>query len=326
MKVLLISNQHPNSHGIGNPIMYRMRNALAKDGRIEQVDFEPVYYTFKAMLALRYKAKKYDVIHVHFGGLYALIIWFFLFRIKTVKIITFHGTDIHAKALKTTKSWKKKLKIRINQKASFLSIFLFDKCGFVAREMLDYVPTWLAAEIKRKAFLQSLGVDYSLFVPMSKKEAQKHLGLKYGNYVLFSDVSNTNIKRRDIAEAVVEKLGRPYQLLIMSSVKPTEVPYFINSCDFALLTSDEEGSPNIIREVLALNKPFFSVAVGDAEKQLKNLNNSAIISRNPIDAAKTIRQKMNLIYTDNTRENKRGILDFVNVNRSVVDLYLKVTQ
>lgn len=42
----------------------------------------------------------------------------------------------------------------------------------------------------------------------------------------------------------------------MCGVKPDEVPYYINACEFALLTSDEEGSPNIIREVLSLNKSF----------------------------------------------------------------------
>ena len=43
-------------------------------------------------------------------------------------------------ALKTAKDWKERLKIRLNQKASFLSIKLFDKCGFVAKEMMTYVP------------------------------------------------------------------------------------------------------------------------------------------------------------------------------------------
>ena len=28
MRILLISNQHPNKQGIGNPVMCRMKNAL----------------------------------------------------------------------------------------------------------------------------------------------------------------------------------------------------------------------------------------------------------------------------------------------------------
>ena len=34
MKVLLVSNQRQNAWGVGNPIMYRMRDALEQDERI----------------------------------------------------------------------------------------------------------------------------------------------------------------------------------------------------------------------------------------------------------------------------------------------------
>ena len=41
MRVLLVSNQRQNVNGVGNPIMYRMRDALEKDERIDKVDFIP---------------------------------------------------------------------------------------------------------------------------------------------------------------------------------------------------------------------------------------------------------------------------------------------
>ena len=137
-------------------------------------------------------------------------------------------------------------------------------------------------------------------------------------------MSNTSIKSRDIAENIVKCLGGNYSLLIMCGVKPQEVPYYINASDFMLLTSDEEGSPNIIREALSLNKPVFSVQVGDAAKQLGGLQNSAIISREPIEAADTIVSILQKPYYDNTRETLRDRLDFVRVNRIVVDKYLKL--
>ncbi len=322
MRVLLISNQHPNDKGVGNPIMYRMRNALMRDDRIEKVEFIPFYNKISIFSHIRQTAKKYNNIHVHFGGLYAFMIWISLIGINAQKLITFHGTDIHAKQLKTAKGWKKKLKIHLNQLASFFCIVLYNKCGFVAKEMIRYVPNILTHHLSRKYFIQPLGVDYSSFVLMNKQEAQNYLGLTPGKYILFSDVSNTSIKRRDIAEAIVALLGAPYQLLIMSGVKPLEVPYYINACDFALLTSDEEGSPNIIREVLSLNKPFFSVNVGDAAKQLSGLQNSAIISRNPQEAVETIKLYMEKPYKDNTRDNLCNRLDFIKLNQAVIKEYI----
>lgn len=323
MKVLLISNQHPNMLGIGNPIMCRMKNALENDKRIEKVEFLPFYNKLSSFFQIRKMAKYYDIIHVHFGGLYALLIWITLIGINARKFITFHGTDIHAKLLKTAKGWKRRFKIRINQKASFLSIVLFDRCGFVAKEMYNYVPSFLNNQMQKKAFYNPLGVDYSTFIPVEKSVAQQYLGLVPGKYVLFSDVSNTSIKRRDIAKAIVKELGTRFELLIMCEVKPQEVPYYINSCEFLILTSDEEGSPNIVREALVLNKPVFSVNVGDVAKQLSGLNNSCIISRNPMVACKTILEYFKRPYTDNTRETLRHKLDFVEVNREVVSLYCK---
>ena len=107
----------------------------------------------------------------------------------------------------------------------------------------------------------------------------------------------------------------------MCKVKADQVPVYINACDFVILTSDEEGSPNIIREALALNKPIFSVEVGDAPQQLKGLNNSTIISREPDKAAQTIKEYLNKSYTDNSRETRREIIDFVLCNSKIIDIY-----
>lgn len=324
MKVLLVSNQRQNAIGVGNPIMYRMRDALVQDERIEEVEFLPFNNRLSSLRKIRLAAKKYDVVHIHFGGVYALMIWSALLGLSVKKLITFHGTDIHAKALKTANGWKERLKIRLNQKASFLCISIFDGFGFVAAEMIAYVPKCLDSRIQKRGFVQPLGVNYSAFSPMDKKNAIEYLGLdNFKKYVLFSDVSNTSIKRKDIAESVVECLGGNYSLLTMCGVRPQEVQYYINACEFLLLTSDEEGSPNIIRETLALNKPVFSVPVGDAAAQLAGLQNSAIISRDPWTAAETISRVIAKPYTDNTRETLRDRLDFVRVNKKVVDQYLK---
>lgn len=325
MRVLLVSNQRQNVNGVGNPIMYRMRDALEKDERIDKVDFIPFENNCSSFMSIRRAAKKYDLVHIHFGGVYALLIWITLIGLHVKKVITFHGTDIHAKALKTAKGWKERLKIKLNQKASFLSICLFDSCGFVAAEMINYVPKCLSYILQKKGFVQALGVNYEVFKPIEKEEAIGHLGLEDNKkYVLFSDVSNTSIKRRDIAENIVKCLGGDYSLLIMCGVKPQEVPYYINASDFLLLTSDEEGSPNIIREALSLNKSVFSVEVGDAAKQLEGLQNSVIISRDPIKAADTIVSILQKPYVDNTRDTLRDRLNFVRVNRAVVDKYLKL--
>ena len=321
--ILLISNQHPNKEGIGNPIMLRMKDALQADDRIGNLSFLPFENKLSSLFKVRKASKATDITHIHFGGLYALIIWVFLLGIKRVKIITFHGTDIHGKSIKTAKGFLKKVKIRINQYSSFLSIILFDRVGFVSEEMMNYIPSILKSVLRKKAFIQQLGVDYKLFSTMDKRQAQQHLGLCEKKYILFSDISNTTIKRRDLAEKIASMMGENYQLLIMCGIAPSVVPYYINACDFLLLTSDEEGSPNIIRECLALNKPIFSVDVGDARQQLLNLSNSKIISRDPQKAVETIKEVLNRPYIDNTRTTLEKKISFYETNKAVVELYLQ---
>ncbi len=324
MKIAIVSNQIFTDGRVTNPVLTRMKKSMMRDERVEEVMLLPVSYSFKGLTSIRSAVKLCDVVHVHFGGLYALAIWFFLIGVKRPKLITFHGTDIHAKAIKTEKKLLSKLKIKLNQYASFLSISAFDKVGFVAKEMEQYVPKSLNSILKKKSFLQSLGVDYHSFLLMRIEEAKVRLNLDDKKYALFSTISNTNIKRQDIAEAIIKELGEDFKLLVMCGVKPDEVPVYINASDFLLLTSDEEGSPNIIRECLALNKPVFSVNVGDAALQLNGLDNSQIIDRNPAVAAKEIIKTLNKTYIDNTREKLKYRLDFDCLNKSVIDIYEKL--
>lgn len=322
MRVLLLSNQGMTDGIVGNPIMLRMRDALKNDSRIEEVKMLRCKAPLSVRKKLRDYAKQADVIHIHFGGAYALLTWFLLLGIHIPKVITFHGTDIHAKGIKTAKTWKEKIRIRINQYASFMSIALFDKVGFVASDMEAYVPKCLHKQLEKKSFVQKLGVDYNTFVIEDKSIAQNKLDLK-GDYihVLFSDISDSSIKRRDIAEAIVKELGENYKLNIMCGVCPNLVPTYINASDFLLLTSDEEGSPNIIRESLSLNKPVFCVDVGDAKKQIAGLQNSSIISRDPKVAASVILEKLTIPYTDNTRVVKQDVLDLSILTRDIINIY-----
>ena len=123
MKVFLISNQGMTDGIIGNPVMLRMRDALLADARIEKVHMLRCKHPFSVRKELREKASDSDIVHIHFGGLYALATWFLLLGISRPKVITFHGTDIHAKTIKTTKSIGGRIRIRLNQWASFFSIF-----------------------------------------------------------------------------------------------------------------------------------------------------------------------------------------------------------
>ena len=199
------------------------------------------------------------------------------------------------------------------------------KSGFVSDSLLQYVPKWIKERRKSRFFVQPLGVDYETFPLIPKEKACELLGVKNRRYALFSDKSCTVLKRKDIADAIISEMKGEYELLYMCNVKAEKVPYYVNACDFLLLTSDEEGSPNIIREALAVNKRVFSVDVGDAKEQLKDLANSSIVSRNPHEASLTIKSVLQRPYTDNTRERLRKRLDMNNTVSALAELYLRIS-
>ena len=321
MKVLIISNEFDKPNRLGNPIIGRIIRSLESNPVVERVDFCPFKNRLSIFSDVRDAAKKVDIIHIQFGGLYSFFTWFCLIGIRKPKLITFHGTDIHAKEMLTSNSLLVKLKIWLGQKSSFCSFFLFDKLGFVCDMLLEYVPKWILKQKGGKVFIQPLGVDYQLFVPEEKCVACQKLDLPIDKYVLFSDLSGDKIKRRDIAESIIKELGHGYKLLIMSRVVPELVPVYLNAADFLLLTSDEEGSPNIIREALSLNKRIYSVNVGDAKLQLQGLVNSKIISRDPKIAARQILDNLEISYTDNTRILLRKYIDFSEIANSMIEIY-----
>ncbi len=321
MRILIVSNEYQRPGKICNPIIGRIIHSLESVKEVDQVDFCPFKNTIKSFYDIRKAAKKVDVIHIQFGGLYSFLIWFCLVGINKPKLLTFHGTDIHAKEIKTAKSYLVKFKIWLSQKTSFCSIFMFDKLGFVSDTLYPYIPKWIKKKAGDKFFIQPLGVDYCLFQLEDKELACQKLGIPNDKYVLFSDLSHTLLKRRDIASAIIDELGDGYKLLIMCKVKPDLVPAYINASDFLILTSDEEGSPNITREALSLNKRVFSVDVGDVKQQLDGLENSAIIPRDPRKAAELIRLNLTCPYIDNTRVKLKKRLDFIEIAKGIVGVY-----
>jgi glycosyltransferase involved in cell wall biosynthesis len=60
------------------------------------------------------------------------------------------------------------------------------------------------------------------------------------------------------------------ELLTVYNIQHDEVPDYISAADTVLLTSLFEGSPNVIKEAMACNRPIVSTRVGDVEDVIGN--------------------------------------------------------
>jgi len=56
------------------------------------------------------------------------------------------------------------------------------------------------------------------------------------------------------------------ELLTVSKVYYTEMPWYYSAADAMILCSDSEGSPTSVKEALACNLPVVSTDVGDVRR------------------------------------------------------------
>lgn len=132
---------------------------------------------------------------------------------------------------------------------------------------------------KKMVYLPN-GCDMERFRPMDKSECKRLIGLDPSKrYVLFVD-SNTSRKRtqkrRDRFDQTMKLLREKYghediDTLVMIGVERSDVPTYINACDLHLLSSDQEGSPNSVKECLCCGVPVVATDVGNVHDLLDDV-------------------------------------------------------
>lgn len=307
MNILYITNVYPTKNINSTPIVKNIY--LQYKGKYPEDNIEIIVFQrddiFGGIKKLRenIKSTKIDVLHAHFGGMYAFLASIFFIGYKFKKIITFHGTDIHGKA-GLNASLTKKLLVKLNKQFSYLCFFTYDIVEFISYSLKDKVSVKLLSLSKCKIVISNLGVDYKFFYPMPKEKALSHLKLKNKKYILFVNNNNSAIKRESYAREIVSQLGNDYELLKLYNIDYELVPYYINASYALLITSETEGSPNIVREALACNLPIISVDVGDISEYIQKTENSIIIEKN--DSNKAVETIMKNIEKLNNREDTRS--------------------
>lgn len=272
MKVLLITNQTVSRRTGGNKIIVSIFDSYKRSELFDLVSLRK--FRVKDLLNYSSIVKDYDVVHVHFGGMYALATGVSIMFNKITKIITYHGTDIHG-TVPHSASLLLKFKIKINRISSLFCYYFYNEKGFVSNSLRN-----LALPGRNNTFIDCLAVDTNIFGPKSMELCKERLNLNPSvKYLLFSSVSSNAVKRYDLAKNIIDFLPEDIQLLIMEGISFSQVPLYLNACHGVLLTSDNEGSPNVIREALSCGTPVFAFDVGDVREQLAGTKTSRVLSR-----------------------------------------------
>lgn len=134
------------------------------------------------------------------------------------------------------------------------------------------------------------GVNLDIFHPIDQSEARKTVGFENGTkYIIWCSNPERKEKNWPLAVEGVKELRNErgkeltdIELVAVYDKTPQEVATYMNAADCLLLTSDSEGSPNVIKEAMACNCPIVTTDVGDVNERLANLEGCFIVRDNEL--------------------------------------------
>ncbi len=258
-----------------------------------------------------------DLIHAHFGSMTGL---FCALSAREPLVITFRGSDLNPCR---SVSWIRSVVGRV---LSQLAVLRCSRVICVSQGLRNQL--WWRNKLV--AVIPS-GVDLSVFHPIPRDVARRTLGWEERQMVvLFNAAGGNRNKRLDLARAAVkvaeEQFGPIRFEILDGNVNPDTIPLVMNAADCLLLTSDWEGSPNIVKEAMACNLPVISVEVGDVRERLAGVHPTRLMERHPAALGIAIAE----VLADGIRSNgydvaiavsqERVMMQVLSVYRSVFRL------
>ena len=246
MKVLFVASGN-KSHGQFNAFVQSQFDSLQKEG-LDMLAYPVVGRGWRGYLGNFRKLrrlilkKKPDVVHAHYsscGYLAALA----AMGQKTKKVVSILGSF-------PTESRKLKF-VR----------FCVDHVWHVTLVKSERTR----AQLDRDLPVVPNGVDLDLFPLTSQDEARERVGFgKDGKYVIFVSDPARPEKQFGLAEEAVRLLHDESIHLVPVFNKPhSEIVAYMCAADVLIMTSANEGSPNVIKEAMACNCPIVVTDVGD---------------------------------------------------------------
>jgi glycosyltransferase involved in cell wall biosynthesis len=320
-RVLVVTNLWPTESdpGYGSFVQAQMESlrplgvefdALFIDGRSSRWNYLRGIGRMRTML----RQKHYDLIHAHFG----LSGWVARCQLRVPVVVSFMGDDVLGRPRRDG---------TITAYGRFLQASSFMLARIVTASIVK------SAEMKSKLRLAPAevipnGVDLNAFRPMDCNKARKSLGLDPAKkYVLFPYDPAEQRKRYDLIQAAVAEAqasDSAIEILHVRGVPRERMPLYMNAADVLVLASIFEGSPNAVKEAMAVNLPVVAVDVGDVGELIGQTEGCFIVPRE----AKPMAEKIIAVCRQPMRTRGREAiarLSIENVARRVMAVYERAT-
>lgn len=302
MKVLIVAS---NNKGSFAPFVVEQADALRRCGcevDLYGVSGKGVSGYLMNLSALKEKIRAFQpmVVHAHYGlsGLLANM------QRKVPVVTTYHGSDVNDPKV----YYFSRMAMRLSEWNIFVSRGIMEK-----------------AKATKKSSLIPCGVTLEDFQPVDKMEAINRLGLQPNKkYVLFAGAFDNAVKNAALARDVVRGLG--VDLMELKGYTREEVNLLFCAVGALLLTSYNEGSPQVVKEAMACGCPIVSVDVGDVKERFDGLAGCFVAQgREPQELAELLQKALS--FEGRTEGRKRLVidgLDNTSIARRLFEIYERV--
>ncbi len=261
------------------------------------------------------KSKKHDIVHAHYG-LNAIVCHLSqLFRLKkTPLIISLMGSDLLIPKSENTLLQK------------WINIYIY----WILKNKANHIIV-KTSELNKKVNLPEKtsiipnGVDFNLFKPLNKSKLQDEL--KWSNdykHILFAANPERPVKNYKLAKNATDQINEyPVELHVLVDIDHDEIPKYMNASDVVILSSLFEGSPNVIKEAMACNRPIVSTNVGDVKLIIENIEGCFIAEEETIDFSKKMIQALSFDKSTEGRKNMHHLSED-KVAEKIIHIYEKM--